>query len=58
MSKPNDTIHYEGKLCKVTGTHSLGKAVRFKLPCGKTADKSVNKVKQIASCKGLVFQLY
>lgn len=55
--QPNDTIRYEGKLCKVTGTHSLGKTVRFKLPCGKTVDKSVNKVKQIASCKGLAFKL-
>jgi len=44
-------------LCKVTGTHSLGKKVRFKLPCGTTVDKSVNKVKQIASCKGLAFEL-
>jgi hypothetical protein len=55
--QPNDTIRYEGKICKVTGTHSLGKTVRFKLPCGTTADKSVNKVKQIASCKGLAFKI-
>ena len=55
--QPNDTIRYEGKICKVTGTHSLGKTVRFKLPCGTTADKSVNKVTQIASCKGLAFKL-
>ena len=55
--QPNDTIRYEGKICKVTGTHSLGKTIRFKLPCGKTADKSVSKITQIASCKGLAFQL-
>ena len=55
--QPNDTIRYEGKICKVIGTHSLGRMVKFKLSCGKIANKSVNKVTQIASCKGLAFKL-
>ena len=56
--QPNDTIRYEGKICKVKGSFNLGKTVRFILPCGKIENKSISNVTQIASCKGLAFELH